>query len=190
MVQKCDLAKKLALVTSILFFSHLLLLIFNFDVNLFFPHRLNEQIRSVIVNKERKDARHHNDHSLPRENETEVRFVRWTFIRICICTWICIWPDGPLCVSITRFKVGSDVRFEAWKEEQLQRRQMVDKACAQRKSWRSKFNLIFTRQLWSDFAWYFFCHSQGRGVPSIVRACSLTILNTIYSSVSSQRFSY
>ena len=76
MVQKWDLAKKLALVISILFFGHLLLLIFNFDVNRFFPHRLNEQIRGVIVNKERKDARHQIDHSLPRENETEVRFDR------------------------------------------------------------------------------------------------------------------
>ena len=52
--------------------------------------------------------------------------------------------------------------------------------CAQRKSWRSK--------LW--LAWNIHCClAQGRGVPSIVRGCSLTTRNTIYSSVFNQRFS-
>ena len=74
MVQKCDLANKLALAISILFFGHFLLLILDFNVNLAFPHLLNEQIRGVMVRKERKDTSHQNDHQLPRKNETEVRF--------------------------------------------------------------------------------------------------------------------
>ena len=76
MVQKCDLAQQFTPVISILFFSLLFLLIFNFDVNLVFPILLNEQMRGVIVNSktgERNYARHQNDHQLPRENKSEVR---------------------------------------------------------------------------------------------------------------------
>ena len=74
MVQKFDLVNKLALAISILFFGHLLLLILDFNVNLAFPLLLNEQIRGFVERKERKDARHQNDHQLPCKNESEVRF--------------------------------------------------------------------------------------------------------------------
>ena len=76
MVQQFHLAQKFNLVITILFFSLLFLLIFNFDVNLVFPILLNEHMRGVIVNsktRERNYARHQNDHQLPRENKSEVR---------------------------------------------------------------------------------------------------------------------
>lgn len=107
MFQKCESAKKLVLVISILIFASILLLIFNCNTNLVLPRLLNEQIWDVIANSKEVEinARHENDHQLPDENE---------------------------------IKVGSDDRFEAnfearWEEVQLQRRLMVDKACAQRR---------------------------------------------------------
>ena len=77
MVQKCDLAQQFTPVISILFFSLLFLLIFNFDVNLVFPILLNEHMRGVIVNSKTGEInyaiRHQHDHQLPRENKSEVR---------------------------------------------------------------------------------------------------------------------
>ena len=91
MVQKCDLAQKLVLVISILFCSHLVILILDFDVNLVFPQLLHEQIKDIIANskqEERNDTRHQNDHQLPCENESEVRFGQ---MAIYMCLYLVKW---------------------------------------------------------------------------------------------------
>ena len=71
MFQKCESAKKLVLVISIIFFAFLLLLFFNCNTNLVLPRLLNEKIWDVIANSKQEEI---NGHQLPDVNEIEVRF--------------------------------------------------------------------------------------------------------------------